>query len=75
MPRKILEENANILTQNYHRKWKEKDKQHIVVAARVRQNIIFSIINLIILVTNESTTVAKNGENMIRPLSVSIGNS
>ena len=53
----------------------KRHKQHIVVAARVRQNIIFSIINLIILVTNESTTVAKIGENMIRSLSVSIGNS
>ena len=37
----------------------KRDKKYILVASRVRQKIIFSIINLIILVIHESATVAK----------------
>ena len=47
----------------------KRDKQYIAVAARVRQKTMFSIINLIILVIHESTTVAKNGEIVIKSLS------
>ena len=37
----------------------KRDKKYILVVSRVRQKIIFSIINLIILVIHESATVAK----------------
>ena len=75
VPIEVSKKNANIFTQNYQRKLRKMTDITGVVAAWVRQKIVFKLINLIILCISGSRTVANNKKFMIRSTSESIRTS